>query len=620
METIGGYRLVRRLGSGDRAEVWLGHAGSALENAEIPTVAIKIFRPAVNSGSISTEIEAVTRTSSRHLIQLEDLATMGDGRPALIFARLGSTTAADLITDRRIISPGEAVTLVAPIAAAVSALHQVGVAHGKVGLGSIRFDASGAPVLCCFGASQLIGSFSPDDDKPSLTPLALAARQEAKNDVAALVSLARVALEATPESPARQEILRTLDDELVDLSADRLCLELANRLFDFAAAEPLRFVFGEPTNRVDQLSRPNLDASQVPPRRVRRVRRGKRPAVTQRGTPRNQLTGNETERFRTGRFGEICRGLGLNRWTREGVALLHGGIRALRGLMPEWIVESSSRALAERSGSVRQRVSRSHRQSAKLSSEAKGHLAPRMRRLAVLTVVGCSVLLTAGLALVPESDAPGGSRTAVQAETRPERSPNPNLSIPGEANLKTVTRPENQVATRDDPGRRSGANSSVNSSDDPTPGPRANSRADSILGLGANPNSSPNSNPSSDRGANPNSLTAINGQDPLAAARALLDQRQECFRKKSMICLEKVVQPGSAAADSDRYRLRQLTEGTATSVENNHGPVSPILVERLGDSALLNVHLIGGEGASPAALLLIRTSAGWRIRDLVIVG
>ena len=103
--------------------------------------------------------------------------------------------------------------------------------------------------------------------------------------------------------------------------------------------------------------------------------------------------------------------------------------------------------------------------------------------------------------------------------------------------------------------------------------------------------------------------------DPADAVATLLSRRDTCFRELSLLCLEGVDQAGSAALDDDRRALlamRDGAEGDAASVE----VVGVRVVERLGDSALIEL----GPETAPASLLLMRSEAGWRIRDWVAGG
>jgi hypothetical protein len=122
---------------------------------------------------------------------------------------------------------------------------------------------------------------------------------------------------------------------------------------------------------------------------------------------------------------------------------------------------------------------------------------------------------------------------------------------------------------------------------------------------------------------------SIAGDDPIAATVALLLARERCMSTLSVICLNGVDQEGSAALDGDRQVIRSLQEkGTATR-ERSLADATVELSQRLGDSALMTITAttvpdaadpdVSGpveENGKPTSLLLIRSEAGWRIRDL----
>jgi hypothetical protein len=98
--------------------------------------------------------------------------------------------------------------------------------------------------------------------------------------------------------------------------------------------------------------------------------------------------------------------------------------------------------------------------------------------------------------------------------------------------------------------------------------------------------------------------------DPVAAATVLLTARDRCLRDLSLLCLDQVVQPDSAAHADDMALIRAVQTGA----EFPDGAIldgAPVLVERLGDAALLDLP----PGSEPASVLLMRTADGWRIRD-----
>lgn len=238
VDSIGGYRLVRRLGAGERAEVFLGHAGSA---AAPRMAAIKVFRPSVPRSEIDLEIEALARASSPHLLRLDDLATAPDGRPVLVLARLQPTTLVGLLARRGRLQPGEAVTILAPVAVALDELHRVGVAHGNIGPRTILFDEAAAPVIVAFSRATLIGPMPDEQSHSSLTPATLGASVEAARDLADLVALARSVIECTPDSAARAKLVDRLQRHDPIAAPERFGTDLSDALFDFAEARAVDF-------------------------------------------------------------------------------------------------------------------------------------------------------------------------------------------------------------------------------------------------------------------------------------------------------------------------------------------------------------------------------------------
>lgn len=104
------------------------------------------------------------------------------------------------------------------------------------------------------------------------------------------------------------------------------------------------------------------------------------------------------------------------------------------------------------------------------------------------------------------------------------------------------------------------------------------------------------------------------GDDPLAAAEALLTARAECFEAKSVLCLEAVHQPGSALLDRDADAIRLAQTGEEAAPIDLTGATLE-LVEELGDAVLISVTVT--PDATPASLLIVRSEAGWRIRELL---
>jgi len=116
---------------------------------------------------------------------------------------------------------------------------------------------------------------------------------------------------------------------------------------------------------------------------------------------------------------------------------------------------------------------------------------------------------------------------------------------------------------------------------------------------------------------------SVQGDEPLAAASALLTHRQRCIRDLSIVCLDDIAQKGSMAMDADVSLIRSIQSGGEPPA-NSHTAGLPIddqfelvLAERLGDTALIDITsaVNSGEETTTASLLLMKGEAGWRIRS-----
>jgi hypothetical protein len=236
METIGGYRIIRKLGSGECSDVYLGHAAPTA-GGEAELAAIKVFRAGVPEARIDSEITALSRLRNPHIVCLLDLATGPGDRPCLVLQRLGSGGLPTLLAGRRMLQLGEAVTILTPVVAAVAAMHREGVSHGGIGARSIFFDDSGAPVVAAFGSAACFASSG-----VGLSEAALDAEPLVLADRSAVLNLVKSVLGRSAGAEAvRAEFTRWLarQDEVMASPA-----ELEQRIFELA--EPLAVQFSDP--------------------------------------------------------------------------------------------------------------------------------------------------------------------------------------------------------------------------------------------------------------------------------------------------------------------------------------------------------------------------------------
>lgn len=94
-------------------------------------------------------------------------------------------------------------------------------------------------------------------------------------------------------------------------------------------------------------------------------------------------------------------------------------------------------------------------------------------------------------------------------------------------------------------------------------------------------------------------VAAVTGNDPVLALEVLLELRERCFDDRSVLCLDNVNQPDSAAWAADVSRVRGVQEGE--ELPSKLGTGRSELLERLGDLALLTVPLAASAPDAPDA-------------------
>jgi hypothetical protein len=110
---------------------------------------------------------------------------------------------ADLLAARRRLTPGEVITALAPVAAAVAYLHDAGIVHGDISPSNILFNASGVPMLCDVGVARITGDDTDAAAPPAYVDPAVAAGcvPGPQSDVFMLGGVALHALTGSPPWP-----------------------------------------------------------------------------------------------------------------------------------------------------------------------------------------------------------------------------------------------------------------------------------------------------------------------------------------------------------------------------------------------------------------------------------
>src|SRR3954454_820908 len=152
---VPGYTLQELLGRGGSGEVW-----RAVPRSGGAPVAVKVL-VAGDPERQTREAAPLAELDHPHLVRLHDVVHQPRrGRPArvaLVLDLLPGGSLAALLARRGRLRPGEVVTAIAPVAAALAHAHENGVVHGDLSPGNIVFTAEGRPVLTDLGVARVLG-------------------------------------------------------------------------------------------------------------------------------------------------------------------------------------------------------------------------------------------------------------------------------------------------------------------------------------------------------------------------------------------------------------------------------------------------------------------------------
>ncbi len=155
--TVRGYTLQRRLGCGGAGEVWQAQVTST-------GAAVALKRIAVDDDDqrrrARAEAALLAALDHPNLIRLHSMIETDDALVLVLDLAAGGSLA-DLLTARGRVSPGEVVTAISPVAAAVAYLHDEGVVHGDISAANILFSAEGVAFLADVGVARLTGDDAP---------------------------------------------------------------------------------------------------------------------------------------------------------------------------------------------------------------------------------------------------------------------------------------------------------------------------------------------------------------------------------------------------------------------------------------------------------------------------
>ncbi len=152
---VPGYTVETLLGRGGSGEVW-----RAVPRRGGEPVAVKVL-VAGEPDRQAREAALLGGLDHPHLVRLIEVVHQprrgGATRVALVLELLAGGSLAALLARRGRLRPGEVVTTIAPVAAALAHAHRNGVVHGDLSPGNIVFTAEGRPVLTDLGLARVLG-------------------------------------------------------------------------------------------------------------------------------------------------------------------------------------------------------------------------------------------------------------------------------------------------------------------------------------------------------------------------------------------------------------------------------------------------------------------------------
>jgi serine/threonine protein kinase len=194
-----GYVVERWLGGGATSDVW--QARAVASDAQ---VALKRIRLDSDDGLARARAEAALLGALDHpnLVRLHDLVEADDA-VGLVLDLADGGSLADLLRTRGRLTPGEVITAVAPIAAALAYLHEEGVVHGDVSAANVLFTTGGVPLLADVGVARLTGDDRDAEASPAYVDptVAAGAVPGAPSDVFMLGGVALHTLTGQPPWP-----------------------------------------------------------------------------------------------------------------------------------------------------------------------------------------------------------------------------------------------------------------------------------------------------------------------------------------------------------------------------------------------------------------------------------
>ncbi len=225
---IGDYELSARIARGGFGVIWRGHHVETDQR-----VAVKIIRAEMVTSEevvlrLEREARAIALTHHPSVVELYDFGKLPDGRPYLVMEHVAGVDLDAYIRSRGALSPAEILSILTPLADALTTVHEQGIIHRDIKGSNVMLSARNGKrrvVLLDFGVAKLLEHGAQPITAPRCTvgtPQCMAPEQilgmpvDARTDVYALGSLTFQML--TGEAPFPGEEVTVTNAHLI---ADR---------------------------------------------------------------------------------------------------------------------------------------------------------------------------------------------------------------------------------------------------------------------------------------------------------------------------------------------------------------------------------------------------------------
>ncbi|WP_446664005.1 serine/threonine-protein kinase [Flexivirga sp. B27] len=222
-----GYDVLDLLGHGATGAVW------AVRDRDGVRLAAKVFDADVDQ--LDYELSVLESLRHDHVVRLQDVVVDTSTDPvgtAMVMELAEGGSLADTLGRRMVLTPGELVTVLCPIARALHDLHGLGLVHGDLSPGNILLTAAGKPLIADLGMSRLAGHAGDEvwATESWAAPEVLAGNSPVPaSDVYSLGAIAWRALTgAAPEPAALRPDLAELAPEVPDQLRDLVNAALAH--------------------------------------------------------------------------------------------------------------------------------------------------------------------------------------------------------------------------------------------------------------------------------------------------------------------------------------------------------------------------------------------------------